>query len=129
MKVNYNDYLWGDSTLEKIEIETEYSNIIFTIFNDMAQKKIYINCINCIGMSEFITWDENIIDNIFVDEIMNEQHPLIVKVKNMYNDNLNDIEKSIDGSFNNLRILLINGLCLDVICKDIYFRDSQEIEF
>lgn len=36
--VNYNDYLWGDSTLEKIEIEMEYSNIIFTIFNDMAQK-------------------------------------------------------------------------------------------
>ena len=43
--VNYNDYLWGDSTLEKIEIEMEYSNIIFTIFNDMAQKNIYINCI------------------------------------------------------------------------------------
>lgn len=122
--VNYNDYLWGDSTLEKIEIEMEYSNIIFTIFNDMAQKNIYINCTNCMGMFEFISWDENIIDNIFVEEIFDKQHPMIAKLKKLYGNNLYDTEKCIEGSFYKLRILFINEVYLDILCKDICFTVS-----
>lgn len=119
--INYDNCFWGDSTLEKIEIV--YDKVEITVFNDVSQKNIFIECSQCVGITDFINWDENILENIFVNEIPNEQHPMIQVIKQLYGANSYDSEKCIEGSFFELRILFINELSFSVICKNICFRD------
>ncbi len=121
MMINYHDCFWGDSTLEKIEII--YDNITITVYNDIAQKNINIECSQCVGMTQLINWDENIIENIFLDQIPNAEHQMISTIKQLYGVNSYDSEKSIDGQFFELRILLINKLSFSVICKSVSFKD------
>ena len=113
--------VFGDSTLEKIEII--YDNITITVYNDIAQKNINIECSQCVGMTQLINWDENIIENIFLDQIPNAEHQMISTIKQLYGVNSYDSEKSIDGQFFELRILLINKLSFSVICKSVSFKD------
>ena len=53
MEINYNDCYWADSYLQKVEIISD--KITITIFNYFLQKKIYIECYQCIGVTEIIT--------------------------------------------------------------------------
>lgn len=119
--ISYNDCFWGDSTLEKIEII--YDKIVITVFNDVLQKNINIECSQCVGMTQFINWDENIIENIFLKEIQSEGHQMITTTKQLYGANSYDSEKSIEGRFFELCILLINKLSFSVICKNVCFSD------
>lgn len=119
--INYNDCFWGDSVLEKIEIV--YDKIEITVYNDVFQKEIYIECSQCVGMTQLINWDETIIENIFLQEIPKGQHPMIAAIKRLYGTNSFDSEKSIDGNFFELRISLINELSFSIVCKNICFRD------
>lgn len=123
MIFNYNECFWGDSTLEKIEIEMEYNIIVFTILNDALQKHIKIKCFQCVGMTQLIIWDENIIENVFFKEISSEQHQILTPIKQLYGANSYDAEKRIEGQFFELRILLINELSFSVICKNVSFED------
>lgn len=119
--MNYNDYFWGDSILEKIEVV--YDKIVITVYNDVLQKNIIVECSQCAGMTQLINWDENIIENIFLKEIPRKQHPIITKIKELYGVNSYDSEKSIEGRFFELRILLINEVSFSVICKNVSFMD------
>ena len=74
-------------------------------------------------MTQLINWDENIIENIFLKEIPRKQHPIITKIKELYGVNSYDSEKSIEGRFFELRILLINEVSFSVICKNVSFMD------
>ena len=74
-------------------------------------------------MTQLINWDENIIENIFLDQIPNAEHQMISTIKQLYGVNSYDSEKSIDGQFFELRILLINKLSFSVICKSVSFKD------
>lgn len=74
-------------------------------------------------MTQFINWDEDIIENIFLEEICDAQHPMIEKVRQLYDVSSFDSEKSIQGQFFELRILLINEVSFSVICKNVCFSD------
>jgi len=125
MILDYNKLFWGDSVLEKIEIE--YDNIKIYIFNDVEQKHIIIECEYCAGMTEIITWDEIIIENVYLNEIKNEQHPLIASVKEQYGKlDYYEPNKSVYGSYFELRVLLISNLSFSVICKQVTFKDNEE---
>lgn len=125
MILDYNKLFWGDSVLEKIEIE--YDNIKIYIFNDVEQKHIIIECEYCAGMTEIITWDEIIIENVYLNEIKNEQHPLIASVKEQYGElDYYEPNKSVYGSYFELRVLLISNLSFSVICKQVTFKDNEE---
>lgn len=121
MILNYKDCFWGDSILRKIEISDDMIEI--SIYNDAFQKNIFIDCLKCAGMTEIINWDENIVENIFVKEIVNGCHSIISKIKQLYGDNSYDCEKCIEEKFFELNVVLINGISFSVICQNIEFRD------
>lgn len=121
MLINYEECFWGDSTLDKIEISNDRINI--TVYNDVLQKNIFIDCLQCVGMTEFINWDENIIENIFVKELTDGQHPMVNRISQLYGENSYDYEKNIEGKFMELNIVLINEFSFSVICKNIEFGE------
>lgn len=121
--MNCLDYFWGDSTLEKTEIM--YDKISVTVFNDLLQKYIRIECSQCVGMSEIICWDETIIENITVNKLTETSEKLIEKAKHLYNNNHSDYDKPLGNNFLLLNILLINDISFYIICKEIEFIEQE----
>lgn len=121
MIIDYNNYFWGDSVLEELNIK--YDKINITVYNNVLNKNILIECFHCAGITEIISWDENIIENIFVSKMSDSAHPMIASIKQLYGEKTYDSEKSLSGDFYELRVLLINGTDFRVICKDIIFSD------
>ena len=77
MNIDYNSIFWGDSTLERITIEQDIVKIV--IFNDVLQRDISCYCTDCIGISQVLTWDEVIIENVFINNINVDDvsHPML----------------------------------------------------
>ena len=121
MEINYNDCYWADSTLENIEIV--YDKITITVFNDSYKKNIYIECNQCAGMTEIITWDEVIIENLTYTEWPNHKHPLIKTAKKIHGVIICDPEKNVEGIFYEIKIALINNTSFSVVCKEVLFHD------
>lgn len=121
MIINYDDIFWGDSTLEKIEIC--YDRIVMSVYNDILHKMIFIKCTHCVGITELLTWDENIIDNIFLNRCKNENH-ILKKAYELYGDEAYDSEKNLIGDFVNLKVVLINNDEFCIICKSVDFSDD-----
>lgn len=119
MTLDYNDCFWGDSELEKIEIV--YDKIMVTIFNDVLQRNIIAECSQCVGMTQFINWDEIIIDNVILKELQTDKHTMINEVRKLYGVNSNAGKSLLEGTFYELRIELIGGLSFSVICKNVSF--------
>lgn len=122
MIINYDDIFGGYSTLEKIEIY--YDKIIMSVHNDILHKMIYIKCTHCIGITELLTWDENIIDNIFLSRCKNEDNHILKKAYELYGDEPYDSEKNITDDFVNLKVVLINNYEFCIICKSVDFSDD-----
>lgn len=120
--LKYNELFWGDSNIEKITIE--YDKIIISIFNDVLQKEVYIECSKCIGMTNIYTWDETIIENILLDSIISEEHPMWGKIYELYGEEAYDSEKNLMHTFYEVKIVLINKLTFSVICQEVKFREG-----
>lgn len=116
-----NELFWGDSTLEQVVIE--YDKITVKVFNDITEKIVYIECLNCIGMTNLYIWDETIIDNIVLDEIMPNSHEMWKKIYEAYGDESYDLNKNLRGKFYELTIKMINDLEFSIICKDVKLID------
>lgn len=121
MIINYNTLFWGDSILEKIQINCD--KIALKIFNDVLQKHIYVECSRCIGMTQIYTWDEITIDNVFLNEIIWEQHSMCKTMEALYGDVSYDSENCLRPSFYELKILMINELSFSIICQNVTFSD------
>ena len=121
MEINYNDCYWADSYLQKVEIISD--KITITTFNYFLQKKIYIECYQCIGVTEIITWDEVIIENITYSKLHDHANPLIATIENIYGIEPNPALKSIDENFYEVKISLINNTSFSVVCKEVLFHD------
>ena len=121
MEISYNDCYWADSTLENIEIV--YDKITITVFNDSYKKNIYIECNQCAGVTEIITWDEVIIENITYIKLRDHTNPLIASIENIYGIEPNPALKSIDENFYEVKISLINNTSFSVVCKEVLFHD------
>lgn len=118
MTLSFNEIFWGDSILEKIEINSD--EIKMKIYNDVLSEYIFINCIHCIGMTSIMTWDEDIIENIFLKTV-SEQNDLFKVVRHIYGVNSYDSEKSLNKNFYELEILLINTFSFSVVCEKVEF--------
>lgn len=121
MEINYNDCYWADSYLQKVEIISD--KITITIFNYFLQKKIYIECYQCIGVTEIITWDEIIIESLTYTKLPNHKHPLIKTAKKIHGVIICDPEKNVEGIFYEIKITLINNTSFSVVCKEVLFHD------
>lgn len=121
MIINYDDIFWGDSTLEKIEIC--YDRIVMSVYNDILHKMIFIKCTHCVGITELLTWDENIIDNIFLNKCNNENY-ILKKAYELYGDESYDSEKNLTDDFVNLKVVLVNNDEFCIICKSVDFSDD-----
>ena len=122
MRIEYNEIFWGDSTLEKVEIV--YDRIRLSVYNDFWKKTIYLECFECVGITEFIVWDEIIIDNVFFRELSFEQSPMLEKVKTLYGQSSSPFAKNFEQSFYELQVMLIGGISFSVICKSVSFFDN-----
>ncbi len=119
--IKHNEIFWGDSTIEQIGIK--YDEVTISIFNDLLQKKIDIICSKCIGISEIFIWDEVVIENIFVEEVVSSEHPMWKKTFDLYGAESYDSEKDILQPFYELKVVLINDLELKVLCQGIKIED------
>ena len=90
------------------------------------RKNIIIECLECVGMSELICWDEVIIESITVSFPTFESEQLINKAKKLYGNIPEECVKSFNGDFKTLRVTLIDGLYFDIICKTIDFTEQAE---
>lgn len=122
--MNFADYFWGDSILNKIEIV--YDKITLTIFNDALQKTILIECSECVGMSKMICWDEVIIENITISPSTSESEQIINEAKSLYGNLPEGCGKPFDGDFKTLRVTLIDNLYFNIACKKIDFTEQTE---
>ena len=128
MIIDYSDCFWHDSILEKIEIA--YDKIKITTCNDVWQdnKKIFIECSNCVGITRFNTWDEVVIHDIFLNKISDGEHPLIKELKEVYGEGVpcsND--KRTDGDFFELKVLMVGdgSLHFSVVCREVVFKNEE----
>lgn len=119
--IEYHEIFWGDSTIERTVIE--YDKILIAVFNDALQKKINIVCSNCIGISKMFTWDEVIIENVFIENIISSEHPMWIKTYELYGMESYDSEKNLMNPFYELKVVLINGFEFNVVCQEILFED------
>lgn len=117
-----NSLFWADSELVKIEIV--YDKIVISVFNDVLQKMLYISCHKCVGITEIITWDEVVIDNIYVSNIGNNDNPMLSKIFSIYGE-INQYGKPIGKDFTRLDVVLLDQICFSVICKDVCISDEK----
>ena len=123
MILNFNDIFWGDSTLEKIEIE--YNKIVVLIFNDATDQLVKIECEQCIGMTDIIIWDEVIIDNVFLKKFDNQSNPLVKRICDIYK-NTQSVKIELNSGLYELRIVLIEDIEFSIICKKITIKTIDE---
>ena len=121
MILNDNEIFWGDSILEKIEIT--FDEMKMKVYHDVFPKYIIIKCSQCIGMTSIMTWDEDIIENIFIQKAP-IKNSMLTLTQQMYGPNSYDSEKSLDGDFYELKVLLINTWSFSIICKKIELYDE-----
>ena len=74
-------------------------------------------------MSETITWDEVIIENITYSRLLDRTNSLIATIENIYGLEPSPALKSIDESFFEVKISLINNTSFSVVCKKALFHD------
>ncbi len=124
MKLKFNEIYWGDSMLERIEIC--YDKIKLIIANDALDKDICLQCVECIGITDIITWDEVIIDNIIIEDVSLKSEPLYVRAEMQYGINSQFYDKAIAGKFIKVTLKMIGGLEFSIICRDTVITDSIE---
>ena len=122
MILNFDELLWGDSVLEKIEIVNDKISIL--IYNDVSQKEVYIDCLQCVGMTELIIWDENIIDFIGLKKIGNTDHYLSDKAVKLYGKESLNYNKKLCDNLCLLKIVFIDKTYFEVVCNEVLIRDS-----
>lgn len=123
MILNFDELLWGDSVLEKIEIVNDKTSIL--IYNDVNQKEVYIDCLQCVGMTELIIWDENIIDFIDLKKIGNTDHYLADKAVKLYGKESLNYNKKLCDNLCLLKIVFIDKIYFEVVCNELLIRDSM----
>ena len=123
MIINFNEILWEDSRLEKIEIVNDKISIL--IYNDVKQKEIYIDCLQCVGMTEIIIWDETIIDFIDLKEISISDNYLVNKMINTYGKYSPNYDKQLSDNLYKLKVIFIDNTYFEVVCNKIIIRDSM----
>ena len=122
MILNFDELLWGDSVLEKIEIANDKISIL--IYNDVNQKEVYIDCLQCVGMTELIIRDENIIDFIDLKKIGNTDHYLADKAVKLYRKESLNYNKKLCDNLCLLKIVFIDNTYFEVVCNEVLIRDS-----
>lgn len=123
MILNFDELLLGDSVLEKIEIVNDKISIL--IYNDVNQKEVYIDCLQCVGMTELIIWDENIIDFIDLKKIGNTDHYLADKAVKLYGKESLNYNKKLCDNLCLLKIVFIDKTYFEVVCNEVLIRDSM----
>lgn len=123
MILNFDELLWEDSVLEKIEIVNDKISIL--IYNDGSQKEVYIDCLQCVGMTELIIWDENIIDFIDLKKIGNTDHYLADKAVKLYGKESLNYNKKLCDNLCLLKIVFIDKTYFEVVCNEVLIRDSM----
>lgn len=116
-----NELLWGDSTLEQVIVE--YDKIIVKVFNDIIEKIVCIECLNCIGMTNMYIWDDTIIDSITLNEIAPQGHEIWKKIYEVYGEESYDSNKNLMNTFYELKIRIINDFEFSIICQEVNIID------
>ena len=68
-------------------------------------------------------WDEVIIENIFIEEVVSCEHPMWKKIYELYGAESFDSQKDILKPFFELKVVLINDLEFKVLCQEIKFKE------
>ncbi len=100
----------------------EYDKIVLCVNNYYNKFRAKFNCIQCVGMSQIITWDEIIIDNIEIKPFDLSENPLYDKAKELYAVDAADdggYDKPLVGEFLFVPVRFINGTGFSVICRDV----------
>ena len=57
--MNFININWADSNIENINIEYDCATLV--IWNDILQKRLYVECSGLAGVTNLCIWDDTII--------------------------------------------------------------------
>ncbi len=117
MVYTIDSLFWGDSELKKLEVE--YDKITVTVFNDVLQKILFLECRGYAALSEIVLGDEVYIDSIKI--FKSADTPLTKKATRLYDGMPHDDPTGSD--FWELHILMINDAEFHVVCKQVDIHD------
>ncbi len=117
MTYSMDSLFWGDSELKKIEVE--YDKITVTVFNDVLQKILFLECRGYAALSEIVLGDEVYIDSIKLFKSADTH--LTEKANRLYERM--SLDDPAGSDFWELHILMVNDAEFHVVCKQVDIHD------
>ena len=114
---NFNNYYWHDSIIKKIEIFED--NVILSIYNDVLDSQIKINCSRTAGITNLCMWEDTIITTAElngVSDFSGEFIQSILKAHPQYED---DNCLPIKNGLLDLAIKLTNDIVFHIYCYNV----------
>ena len=110
---------WSTNT-----ITVDYDNVVVVIEELYSASKFSIHCMNFIGIAYIGQWDENIIEDIFIERKGDLLDCSIKKVVQFNGDSPSPGggTKKLTNKWYQLNIKLIDGLIIQIVCDSFLFE-------
>ncbi|MBQ8767778.1 MAG: hypothetical protein IJZ16_13360 [Clostridia bacterium] len=121
--MNFNEFDWADSILEKIIIE--YDKAILIIVNNSLQQKLYVECTGLVGITNLCIWDDTIIMNAEIKSIVDNNTEFIRNLYLAYDHNFDYGGRSLNEGVLDLCVELSNYITFNVFCLKVAVRNQS----
>ncbi len=119
--MNFNEFDWTDSILEKIIIE--YDKAILIIVNNSLQQRLYVQCTGLVGITNLCIWDDTIIMNAEIKSIENNNTEFIRNLYLAYDRNFDYGGRSLNEGILDLCVELSNYIAFSVFCLKVDVKE------
>ena len=122
--MNFHNYAWADSQIEKINIEYDLATLF--IWNDVLDKMLTVECSGLAGITNLCIWDDTIIAEADVFPVLNEDNDFLGNLYQAYSKGIDYGGRTLETGFLELRIELVNNIPFSIYCQNIEVKECDE---
>ena len=114
---NFYNYLWHDSTIEKIEIFKD--NVILRIYNDFLKAPVKMTCSKTAGITNLCMWEDTIIITACLNTVSDFSSEFIQSILQAHPQYEEYDCLPIKEGLLDLAIKLTNDIVFHIYCYDV----------
>ena len=114
---------WADSDIESMNIKYDHATLV--IWNDVLQKRLFVECFGFVGITNLCIWDDTIITSTSVYPVCNDHNEFVRNLYAAYSKDKDYGGRSLSNGLLELKIELTNYISFSVYCQKIEVVDHN----